>query len=811
MTAVGITELTSPLRLEQMANVLGTSHFNRVAKRYSGEKGLNGKAAGRDALIRTFANPGRLDALVAKLHPTELQLLSEVRRQGGAMDGWALYSFARLRGLSTPPIKLDPYGPNLFEGYRGAEFAGADLIWTLFADGLLFPAALPNPWVRDTYAYFQHRPFPDLPGSWVLADPRLLARLPETKPAPLTVKPVKVDTAQVPNTTQAAARLALRLQELLRGVRLLGGLGVTQAGTYNKAALGKLSKLLPALENIGSWLVVAQQLGVLQLDAAGKQVEVNAAQAQALADAGPLSLLGHLAQMVGVLPRPEDQEHRLPHAGALRSCLAALLRDLPHPTTEAELLRIMNVVTPVELRLQQPDYGLMTSRQVTNPQAWAAWLGATLRGTLTEFGLVSLEQRDGEAVVLPTVAVDAAPKQDMTPKTSPTVSAPPAWILQPNFELLVYPAQLAVHQWAVLQAAEAVRFDLQTATYRLTRESVYAALEGGLSLADLLGGLQAGSATPLAANMRSTIQDWAARRERLTVHQGVTLLEYPTRAERDAALGSGGTAVGDTLLMLAPGQKLRPGIPILKYDQPPAKTLKFSADGSFSVTGEQDFLTRQLLEGRILTAGKDNYTLRPTLPGGLPTSFLSDLEARSSSRLPGTLRLQLGVWSGSVPPPSVAPVTLIQHPQAQALAQHPALKEFIGLSLGPNLFTVKAGKEAALETALSALGLAPNRKIAAPQSAASDLLIITDTRKKREFLEEAIRNGHNLLIQYQEEKLVGSGWYGSRVSAGKRRLEEFQPMRVDRDGSTPYLQARELKSGEEERIRIQYILGLAIR
>lgn len=809
MTAGRTTEWISPLRLEQMADVYGTGHFNRVAKRYSGEKGLSSKAASREALVTTFAHPARLDALVASLHPTELQLLSEVRRQGGAMDGWALYSFARLRGLTAPPIKLTPSPLNLFEGYRGAEFAGADLLWTLFADGLLCPASVPNPWLRDAYAYAHYRPFGHLPPSWVLADPRLLSRLPAVGAAPLTMTPVEAGTAQLPSNTQAAARPALHLQELLRGLRLLGGLGVTQAGTYNKAALGKLSKMLPALQDIGSWLTVAQQLDLVQLDAAGKHLEVNAERARAFSEAGPVPLLGRAAQLVGTLYRPEDQEYRLPQGGALRSCLAALLRALPSPVTEPELLRIMNALIPAELRLQKYDYHQLMTRPGTDPQAWAAWLAATLRGTLTEFGLVSVEQRDGAAVVIPNAALHAAAQTQ--PERPRAVPAPPAWILQPNFELLVYPAQLQPQQFLLLQAAEAVRFDPQTATYRLTRESVYAALEGGLSQEALLDGLRAGSATPLAASVQSTIQDWAARRERLTVHRGVTLLEYPTRAERDAALRSGGTAVGDTLRLLGPEQKIPSGVPLLNYDQAPAKTLKFSADGSFTVTGELDFLTRQLLEGRLMAAGKEKYTVRPVSPGGLPSSFLNDLEARSVGRLPATLRLQLGVWSGQMPLPGVAAVTLLQHPQAQALAQHPALKEFIGPSLGPTLFTVQTGKAQALETALGALGLAPDHKIAVPQGAASDLLVITDTRKKREFLEEAIRNGHNLLLQYNEEKTVGSGWYSSRITAGKRRLDEFQPLRIDRTGSTPYLEARDLKTGEKERIRIQYILGVAIR
>ncbi|UBV44711.1 helicase-associated domain-containing protein (plasmid) [Deinococcus taeanensis] len=800
----------SPLRLEDMADIFGTGHFNRVARRYSGEKGINGKAAAREALSRTFANARRLDALAASLHPTELQLLGEVRRRGGTMDGWALYTFARLRGLKAPPVKLSPSSSNLFEGYQGADFPGADLIWSLFADGLLVPVSVPNHWLRDAYAYYRHRPFPNLPATWVLADPRLLTHLPPVEALPLTVKLGGVQPPTVQNRTSPAARLALHLQEVLRGLRVLGGLGLTQAGTYNKSGLGKLNKLLPALEEPGFWLAAAQSLGLLQVDVAGKQVRVCAEQERALTQAGPQHLVKRLAGLVGVLAMPEDQAHRLPYAGVLRSCLLTLLRDLPGAITESELLRVMSAVIPAELRLPVRDY-----RVVPNPQAWPDWFGATLRGTMTDFGLVSLEDRDGQAVVTPGEALDTStvhsePSNPAAGAALAPVPAPPAWILQPNFELLVYPAHLQPHQFAILYAAEAVRFDAQTATYRLTRDSVYAALEGGLSQADLVAGLQSGSATPLAPSVESTIRDWAARRERLTVHQGVTLLEYPTRSKRDAALSSGGTPVGETLLMLASGQKVQPGISILKYDQVPPKTLKFGDDGTFTITSELDFLTRQLLEGRIAAVGKERYLFRPALAGGLPTSFLNDLEARSSGRLPSLLRLQLGVWSGQTPPPRLAAVTLLQHPQAQGLAQHPALKGLIGGTVGPNLFAVPAGQEQALETALRALGLTPHRELLAPQGAASDLVMITDTRKKREFLEEAIRNGHNLLIQFNEEKTVG-GWYSSRATPGKRRLDEFQPLRVDRAGNTPYLDARNLKSSEEERIRIQYILGIAIR
>jgi Helicase conserved C-terminal domain len=808
-----MTQQSVLLRLEQLADILGTSHLNRVARRFSGEKGLSSRASSLDALRKALSSPSRLDGLIRQLHPTELQLLGEVQRGGGAVDGWALYTFARLRGLSAPPIKFSSSSASLFGGYRGAEFAGADLIWTLFADGLLIPAAIPNAWLHNTYSYYRHQLGVDLASSWVIADPRLLSRLPPVSAARPTFT---VASAPAPVSSEADSRAlsaaeadsrastaltALRLLEVCRGLSRLGGLAVTQGGTYNKSALGRLTALLPALADAGEWVTLAQHLGLARLDATGKRVQAVPERVRALGSSGSEALVGRLAALLGSLSRPEDRQHYLPSAGALRACLMQLLRDLPHATTEREVQRVMEELLPAELRTQMMDY-----RRQVDPKAWTAWLAATLRGTLSEFGVVIVAGSGPSAVITPGAMLRAAPGGDRPPEAP----SAPAWILQPNFELLVYPAQLLAHHFQILSAAQAVRFDQQTATYRLTRDSVHAALESGLSLDDLLNGLQAGSATPLSANVGTTLRDWAARRERVTLRQGVTLLEYPTRSERDAAvLRAGGRSVGDHLIMLEPGQLLAPHALTLTYDQAPRKVLDFRADGSFSLTGPLDFLLRHLLDGRV-DGGPHRYTIRPTPPGRLPQTFLGELEARSSGRLPATLRLQLGVWSGVLAPPSVAAVTLIQHAQAQTLAQHPSLSDLIGTVLGPTLFTVQPGKESAFQAALSTLGLSPTHDIVAASGVATDLVMLTDTRKKREYLEDAIRNGYHLLLEYNEEKYVSSGWH-SRVTPGRRRLDEVQPLRVDRHGPTPYLEARTLNTGEDLRIRVQYILGLAIR
>ena len=63
----------------------------------------------------------------------------------------------------------------------------------------------------------------------------------------------------------------------------------------------------------------------------------------------------------------------------------------------------------------------------------------------------------------------------------------PAWIVQPNFEILVYIDEVAPSQMIFLDRY-ADRLDIQqhTAHYRLTRESVYRGLERGGSLEEFI-------------------------------------------------------------------------------------------------------------------------------------------------------------------------------------------------------------------------------------------------------------------------------------------------------------------------------------
>jgi len=322
----------------------------------------------------------------------------------------------------------------------------------------------------------------------------------------------------------APQRTQLQLQETLRAVQAEGGLALTKTGEYNRNALKRLQKRAPALPDLEFWLEVTQLGGLLEVQGEALQPTPAAADLHAFSPDALRGLYPGLAETW------EPSGQLVAHLHPLRAALLAVLREVP-PLTVAQLAQVFEASTPDTLRLPSwRGQGLQ----------WRPWLTEALTGPLRTLGLVSVTGEGEGAVVTP--APDA-----------PSMPGGPAWVVQPNFEVVAYPAQLDAAALGLLRAAEAVRFDEHSVTYRLTRESVYAALEGGMTLDTLLGGLERASAAPVPGGVRSTVQGWAARRERLVFHQGVTLLEFPDGAARDAYRAvSGGRAIGETLLLPAP-------------------------------------------------------------------------------------------------------------------------------------------------------------------------------------------------------------------------------------------------------------------
>jgi hypothetical protein len=100
-----------------------------------------------------------------------------------------------------------------------------------------------------------------------------------------------------------------------------------------------------------------------------------------------------------------------------------------------------------------------------------------------------------------------------------------AWVVQPNFEIIVVLEEASARQlWTLPRACELLKRGDHTVSYRLTRKSVSEALQSGLTLEALTAVLEAGSRAALPKNVRVELQGWSSARERIAIQQGATLV-----------------------------------------------------------------------------------------------------------------------------------------------------------------------------------------------------------------------------------------------------------------------------------------------
>lgn len=169
------------------------------------------------------------------------------------------------------------------------------------------------------------------------------------------------------------------------------------------------------------------------------------------------------------------------------------------------------------------------------------------------------------------------------------------WVVQPNFDVVVYLDQATPRQLGFIERVGVrQKADAAIVSYRLTRESIYAALEAGVEAKQLLETLETGSQHPLPPGVARTLGDWAARRERLTVRLGAKVIEFPGVAARDAALAGGkvkGAAIGDRFILTEQSeQALKRALSLggaISYEPQPPRPLIVNDDGAVLITPMQ--------------------------------------------------------------------------------------------------------------------------------------------------------------------------------------------------------------------------------
>ena len=296
-------------------------------------------------------------------------------------------------------------------------------------------------------------------------------------------------------------------------------------------------------------------------------------------------------------------------------------------------------------------------------------------------------------------------------------SSGPAWLVQPDFEIMVYLDHVAPMQLSFLERiAERVQIQSHMARYRLTRESIYQALERGVMLDDMLNSLVTGAGVDLPQNVAATLRDWAAQRDKYTLYRYARLLELPTQAARDAILSNGiqGTPVGERYILVREDNSITRKSIKIDYNLPLPPALKVTEDGHVTIVRQStDVLLKPMLDRWAEPQADGSWQFTPasvasvTKRGGAST-LIHMLDERLTHDIPPVLAVSLRAWAGERIKTSIGRISVLQFEDAQvteALRNSSRLATYIVGSIGATTLLIKQSNLKKLRTLLAEIGL----------------------------------------------------------------------------------------------------------
>ena len=717
-----------PLRFDQFLPHINSNELKSMVRMWGG-----GSQTRKDdciALIRQgLADPAKVRAAVATLAPWEANALALVKAAGGTLDGGALCVALRVSGVTLPTQR----------GGRSDDRVA--LFLPLMRRGLVLSGYSGNPTYMSDYG-----------SNSVFTDERLLAAAGPLVVTPFALKPIAPPDGTMYRRPQA---VALDLIGLLQAVENQGGIGLTQNGPPRVNDLRRIGKamnwaedttlvdglpfpnltaaLIHGLRHAG---VLKDQGGLLTLGA-----PVSAFAARPYVEQAGLLLNGFAQASEWDERGSQISYFDLAHLIQARNALIIALTALPtqgagffavDDLDRALFERIGEHFSLTYLGPQPYGYGKTPEQVRQELIAWHAqvrqdWLGRErpwLDNALTTWcyylGLVelSLDKKAPRALRLTDLGRAILHPDQATAEPVPAVSDRAAWVVQPNFEIVVYLDQATPEQLAFLER-HAERFQTQqhVAQYRLTRPAIYTALENGSKLDRLLVTLESGAGRPLPQNIVSEIREWAALREQVTLHRRARLLEYSDTPSRDADVKRlSGVAIGDLYLLVSARQVTQAHArQRVNYAEAPAKCLVADENGMLTAAQPLPDLLIKAQVGRWAVsrgAGQWQLTQESVDAGTKAGLALAELLKLLADRLihpvPRLLDVALRSWAGERSAVNLAGITVLQcvHPAIfEAIVTSPKLRPFLRGELAPDLVVVDQARLESLREQLRWAGL----------------------------------------------------------------------------------------------------------
>lgn len=689
------------------------------------------------AIARAYASPARVRQVVDALLPEERALLVLLERAGGDAEPMSLLLLLRAAGFEISSV--GSYQPN------------QPLIMQMLEKGLILTNSPYNP--GEMQGYYANR---------IFSDQRILAHTTDFAPITLEIEPVKPPEQRKARRPRA---ITLDILAFVQAVAGMGGLQINKNRSVRQGDLRKLAKALGWGEGSGQFdgvsfyaptIALTEALIVLNvLITQGDRLVLNQGERFATMPIAELSAM--LLAAYANLPSWTESHREYWDAGlsdyycTMRSALITLLDSLPVKAGEHDgfytleqirehlfqrIGRHYSLSGPVHQPFIHTRGGREPKVEGKNAEDWEArtrknwntheapWVGDALASWFFFLGLIELGIENGRFVALRLTDLG---HHVLHPTRAPRpleLAAPsgPAWLVQPDFEVMAYLEQATPAQLALLeQIGERIQAQSHIARYRLTRDSVYRALERGVAIDTILDGLSAGSGMPLPQNVTASMREWAGLRERLTLRRRAALIEYPTQLDRNAALSAGirGRPIGDRLVLLdhGPLPTLRDKYTILDYTLPPPRTLAVTEDGVVMLArGTPDLLAPHLLDRWAERTSPVSWRFTAARMraaagrGGAGVAGLIDqLDARLVNRLPALLPFTLRAWAGERTPAELGSVTTLQLADsalADALIDSATFAPLLGARLGPTTILVTRDNMEALRQLLSEIGIA---------------------------------------------------------------------------------------------------------
>jgi hypothetical protein len=728
---------------------MNADDLKRAARFWYGTTAANKmrKAECARALNEVFRDRRRLQEGLRSLPDKQRQVLSLFRRYGGALSGSLLQCEALTRGL----VEKAEDRPS-FYGRHHSD----DPILDLCAKLLLVSQGGGGYGRYDSYYFYSgyRRTYPDLvlpPGIRDLVEPA----------PPLSWHPSHAAEPPTSSSARPAAAVALDLWSIAQALAQAGPWKTNRGGTPARSVRNRLARAVagggssdelvpPALESL--YYEILRGLGAITAEDDEGHIDLEVVRHRlqgAAIEQGWHWVRAWLSMRlwqdgIGVVPgrdRPNDPERIDPRElHTARELLAWALGRVAQ--TADEWLDLETFLSDLWAATGedavhfywshyswQPDFAAARGKaKITadKPRRLAYWLDGAgtwaanaLLGTLAHLGLIEQGGSTSRAQLRPCFrltglgqAVFGAPERAVS---EPTYE-PKFLTVQPNHEILAY-LNVADPRavWPLAQMARRVSAaGERVQTFALSRESVYQALESGLTPATIRDFLSRHSRTGLPDLVAHSLAEWGRKREALIFRTGITLGAGPPGSASPFAGMARARPVAGPFVLLPPTatRGLKEGL-VRDHHAFARPAWQVDEGGRVRVTEAADSVCLARLaqfadpEGKhwVITAASVGRARERGIPAEQILGWLGD---HLSHELPPIIKTAIGNWSS---PAGVflGELVMLQVHQLQAYEMVRDSPRFQPLLLGafpPNWFVVRPEKRPELQRLLTELGFA---------------------------------------------------------------------------------------------------------